>query len=293
MAASASYDLWMRTGQLAPYVAERKSAGTGITLFECAQPPGDMSDPATSSLVLVHILSDGVRQRSDLGGGRRDSVAHAGTFALCPPYFASDIHVFVPHHIRVLAFEAEHFRGIVEEARPGREAFDFGRLHDAPFAAQHLGGLLDRMWEEAADHGAGRLFAEGAALQVLAKLAERADRAELPVKGGLAPWAEKRVREYLHAFHASDISLDELAALVGQSKFHFTRMFKQTTGLPPYVYLRRIRVERAQRLLIGTDMPVTEIGAAVGYETPQAFARMFRAETGFSPTQWRRDYRSA
>jgi AraC family transcriptional regulator len=292
MAASASYDLWMQSGRLAPYVAERKSAGAGITMFECAQPPGDMSDPATSSLVLVHILSDGVKQRSDLGGGRRDSIARAGAIALCPPYFASDIHVFVPHRIRVLAFEAEHFRDVLEEARPGREPFNFGRLHDRPFAVQHLGPLLHRMWGEAADHGAGRLFAEGAALQVLAMLGERADGAEVPVKGGLAPWAEKRVREYLDAFHASNISLDELAALVGLSKFHFTRMFKQSTGTPPYVYLRRIRVERAQRLLIGTDLPVTEIGAGVGYDTPQAFARMFRAETGLSPTQWRRAYRN-
>lgn len=288
---AASFEEWLRTGRLAPYVTARKSAGEGIKLFEAAQPAGDMSDPATSSMVLIQILSDGVRQRSDLGGGKRESIAHAGSLALCPPDFASDIEVFVPHRIRIFALERDHFGDVLQEAWPGRDALDFGRLHQAPFTLRHVGPLLDRLWADAADRGGGRLFAEGAALQVLAMLAEQAERAEAPAKGGLAAWAQRRVREYLNEDYAADISLDALAGLTGLSKFHFTRMFKQSMGVPPYAYLRRIRVEQAQRLLVSTELPVIEIGAAVGYETPQAFARMFRAETGSSPTQWRRDHR--
>lgn len=284
----ANYNDWMRTGRLSAFVTARKSAGAGIKMFESVQPAGDMSDPANSSLVLVQVISDGLRQRSDLGGGKRESVARPGSFALCPPDFASDIEVFVPHHIRIFALEAEHFRAPLEDARPGRDSFDFGRLHDAPFGAPQLGAVVERMWADAADEGGGRLLAEAGALQLLAILARTADR-ELPLaKGGLAPWAERRVRDYLHAHFARDLSLAELAALAGLSPFHFTRMFKQSTGIPPYAYLRRLRVAEACRLLEAGDLPVIEVAAQVGYETPQAFARMFRAETGTSPSQWRR-----
>ena len=286
-----SYDEWMRTGRLSPYVVERKSAGTGIKLFECAQPAGDMSDPATASMVLVHILSDGVQQRSDLGGGLRESTARTGALALCPPGFASRIEIFGPHRVRLFAFDEAQFREVLEEARPGRDPYDFGRLHQLPFMVPQLGRTLDRLWQDASDQGGGRLLAEASALEILGVLTREADRKSNVIRGGLAPWAERRVREYLHAYYREDISLDTLAAMVGLSKFHFSRMFKQSMGVPPYVYQRRVRVERAQHLLANTSLPVIEIGAEVGYETHQAFARMFRAEVGSSPTEWRRAFR--
>jgi len=49
---------------------------------------------------------------------------------------------------------------------------------------------------------------------------------------------------------------------------------------------------RAREQLTATDLPITEIAASVGYATPQAFARMFRAEVGESPSRYRRERRS-
>lgn len=283
-----TYDEWMRTGRLAQYVTERKSAGEAISMIESSQPAGDMSDPATRSAALVQLISDGIKHRSDFGGGRRDHNSRAGRFALIPPHFASDIEVFVPHRIRVFGFDTLHFNAVMAEARPGRDPFDFGWLHDEIFALPQLGGLLDLMWDEAADHGGGRLLAESLALRVLGLLTRAADGGVVHARGGLAPWAERRVRDYLHEHFARDTSLAELAALVDLSPFHFTRMFKQSTGVSPYAYLRHLRTRHACTLLEATGLPMIEIGLAVGYDTPQAFARMFRAETGMSPSQWRR-----
>ncbi|WP_086740160.1 AraC family transcriptional regulator [Erythrobacter colymbi] len=282
------FDEWMRSGRLSSYVTERKSGGEGIKLFECAQPAGDKSDRGSNCLVLVQLRSDHIPQRSNFGAGRREFVALAGQFSLVPPGFASEIEVFAPQRIRIASLEADHFRPILEEARPGGDPFDFGVLHDGAFTAPQLGAVMERMWADAADRGGGRLLAEGAALQLLALLARGAAREMVQVRGGLAPWAERRVRDYLHTHYARDTSLSELAALVGLSPFHFTRMFKQSTGVAPYAYLRALRVEQAQALLAASDLPVTEVAARVGYDTPQAFARMFRAEVGTSPSRWRR-----
>lgn len=282
------YDEWMRTGRLAQYVTARKAAGEAIAMMETAQPAGDMSDPPTRSVSLVQLLSDGIKHRADFGGGRHDWNARAGSFALVPPQFATEIEVFVPHRIRVFNFDAPHFEEVLTEARQSRRPFDFGRLHDGIFTLPQLGGLADHMWAEAADNGAGRLLSESMALQVLALLASAADGSLVHARGGLAQWAERRVRDYLHAHYAQDIALAELAALVDLSPYHFTRMFKQSVGVPPFVYLRRIRVEQACMLLERSDLSVIEIALTVGFESSQAFARMFRAEMDASPSEWRR-----
>lgn len=288
MGTGLAFDEWMRSGRLSSYVTERKSGGEGIKLFECAQPAGDKSDRGSDCLVLVQLLSDHVPQRSNFGGGRRDFVGFEGNFSLVPPGFASEIEVYTAQRIRIASFDAAHFRGILEQARPGCDPFDFGPLHEGAFTVPQLGALVDRMWADASDRGGGRLLAEGAAMQVLALLARAANHEIAQVRGGLAPWAERRVRDFLQTHYARDTSLSELADLVGLSPFHFTRMFKQSSGVTPYAYLRAIRVEQAQRLLAESDLPVIEIALAVGYETPQAFARMFRAVSGMSPSQWRR-----
>ena len=88
------------------------------------------------------------------------------------------------------------------------------------------------------------------------------------------------------------LTLDDLAQIVDVSPFHFARAFKLSTGETPHAYLRRLRCERAKTLLAGTVCSIGEIAAEVGYETPQAFARMFRAEVGASPGEYRRERRS-
>jgi AraC family transcriptional regulator len=90
---------------------------------------------------------------------------------------------------------------------------------------------------------------------------------------------------------SEDISLDELAAEARLSPFHFARMFKQSVGVPPRVYLTRLRMERACELLERTDLPVTEIAQEVGYSSNQVLARIFIKHQRMTPTDYRRAVR--
>ncbi|MGQ0566592.1 MAG: helix-turn-helix domain-containing protein [Gemmobacter sp.] len=92
----------------------------------------------------------------------------------------------------------------------------------------------------------------------------------------------------MHARLAEDISLDEMAAEAQLSAFHFARMFKQSVGVPPRVYLTRLRVDRACALLEMTDLPVTAIALEVGYSSNQVLARVFLKHRRMSPTDCRR-----
>ena len=72
--------------------------------------------------------------------------------------------------------------------------------------------------------------------------------------------------------------------MAGLSVNHFARAFRQSTGLAPHAYLVQRRIERAERLLSRTDLPLSEIALAVGFADHSHFARHFRRLTGATPS---------
>ena len=84
------------------------------------------------------------------------------------------------------------------------------------------------------------------------------------------------------------ITVSECAVFCNMSKPHFTRVFKQVTGMPPVQFMLRIRIDRAKELLDFTDKSIAEIAEASGFPDQNYFARTFRRFTGISPTQYRR-----
>jgi len=288
--APVSFADWMRGGRLNPYMRALHSVGT-LSFVEAAQPAGDMSDPPTSDLVLVRTVSPGMRQRSNLGSGSFvDTAPSGGLFAIAPGV-ATDIIVDTPHVIRIAAFAADDWRETLEELRPGRDPFDFGRFHAGHVVAPELNQLFDLAFA-AADRcdPTSRLFSDGAAMAMIAEMARIADNMPATRQlGGLAPWQVRRVDSYLRAHLAEDVAIADLAAEARLSPFHFARQFKTSMGLPPAAYQRRLRLEKAQQLLANTDQSITEIAMEVGYDNPQSLARLFRAEIGTTPGDWRRE----
>jgi AraC family transcriptional regulator len=92
----------------------------------------------------------------------------------------------------------------------------------------------------------------------------------------------------MHAHMHRDLALEEIASAAHLSPFHFARLFKKLTGATPHAYLAGLRATRAQALLAETDLPVTEVGARVGYMSSSHFARAFRQATGLSPRAYRK-----
>ena len=65
------------------------------------------------------------------------------------------------------------------------------------------------------------------------------------------------------------------------------RCFHAGLGTTPYRYLMDVRLERAARLLVETDLPVATVATRVGFRDASYFARQFRRCTGLSPRQYR------
>lgn len=81
--------------------------------------------------------------------------------------------------------------------------------------------------------------------------------------------------------------VQNLPGLCGMSQANFRRVFEKTLGISPKEYITVCCINRAKKLLVNTDLPVTRIAAEVGYENISGFNRCFLEKTGMSPTQFR------
>jgi AraC-like DNA-binding protein len=109
-----------------------------------------------------------------------------------------------------------------------------------------------------------------------------------PPRGGLAPWQMKRVEETLAADLEGDISLADLANDCGLSASHFSRAFRQSTGLSPHQWLLKRRVDMAKTLLPDRKLSLSEVALACGFSDQSHFTRVFARLAGISPGAWRR-----
>ncbi|OZI32424.1 AraC family transcriptional regulator [Bordetella genomosp. 10] len=84
------------------------------------------------------------------------------------------------------------------------------------------------------------------------------------------------------------ISLDDLAAIVNVSRFHFSRLFKRTVGVSAIHFVERCRILRAQSLITGTDLPLAEIALTTGFSDQSHFTRRFHRHVGCTPAAYAR-----
>ena len=92
---------------------------------------------------------------------------------------------------------------------------------------------------------------------------------------------------YINEHFAEDLPLEKLAAQVGLSPYHFSRLFKRETGYTPHEYLLRTRLSTARYLLKTTARTVKEIGYDTGFSSESRFCSVFKRQEGMTPTAYR------
>ncbi len=93
---------------------------------------------------------------------------------------------------------------------------------------------------------------------------------------------------YLENHYSEKITREQLAAIAGVSRSHYSIQFKQLTGFSPNEYLSRLRVHRAKELLISGSDTLREIALKVGYKDEFYLSRRFKQYTGASPSSYSR-----
>ncbi|PWV95885.1 AraC-like DNA-binding protein [Paenibacillus cellulosilyticus] len=100
-----------------------------------------------------------------------------------------------------------------------------------------------------------------------------------------------QVLEFMHAHYTDAITIEELASIAKQSRFHFIRSFKSSFGVTPYQYVLRLRIDEAKRLLTISDRSITDIAMRLGFSSGSAFYRAFVKSVGVTPEHYRMDRR--
>ena len=100
--------------------------------------------------------------------------------------------------------------------------------------------------------------------------------------------AVERVIAAMHQREDRALCLRTMAEIANLSPYHFARTFREVTGIPPGEFLTAVRLERAKRLLVGTDLSVAEVCFEVGYESVGTFATRFKDLVGLPPGRMRR-----
>ena len=99
--------------------------------------------------------------------------------------------------------------------------------------------------------------------------------------------AVARVIQRMHGRLDEELPLEKMAEVAYMSPFHLNRVFREITGVPPRRFLTARRLELAKRLLLTTDLSVTEISLEVGYNSLGTFTRRFGDLVGVAPGGFR------
>lgn len=95
------------------------------------------------------------------------------------------------------------------------------------------------------------------------------------------------VFDYIEHHYMEDITLEEVAAQIGFSKFHFSRLFRQFTDTAFYDYLCARRIKAAETLLLDPNLPITEIALQSGFASISTFNRVFKKFKECTPTEFK------
>jgi AraC-like DNA-binding protein len=102
-----------------------------------------------------------------------------------------------------------------------------------------------------------------------------------------------RAKDLIDRDYAQPLDVPALARAAHASTAHFSRSFKQAFGETPHRYLQRRRIERAQELLRGTALSVTEVSIEVGFRSLGSFSAAFRELVGEPPSAYAARWRGA
>jgi AraC family transcriptional regulator len=153
--------------------------------------------------------------------------------------------------------------------------------------ARHLAlALQDELAQPHAGR-AGALLADSVRTALAAHLLGRHGRpVGVPRRGRLSATDLARVREHVDADLAGDLRLADIAAVVALSPYHFSRLFRATTGRTPYQFVLDRRIERAKELLGRPGITVRQVARRTGFADAGHLARHFRRHVGTSPARY-------
>jgi len=241
-------------------------------------------------ILLLAYGSATVDVRIDDGGMRRVRLRN-GSLIFVEPNRSVWVRQHEPIELLVLSVDANHFALLAEAAASGK-IWHTSTLVDHLDPGVAAVGLEIRR-SLLADNFAPPPYLQALADSILMRLVcrflgevERAHRGE-----DLAPVILSRVLRHIDEHLAEPLHVEELAALAGLSRAHFSRAFRRVTGDPPRRFVLKRRLCRARDLISAGARSLAEIAAETGFSSQAHLSTVFRKQVGTTPGQYRDAFR--
>ncbi|MGA7156558.1 MAG: AraC family transcriptional regulator [Acidobacteriaceae bacterium] len=261
----------------------------GIALESFSDVPGVSIPDHDHPTHFLNLLTHGtIKAQWTTEGKSRSADNGPGTIYVLPAGTRDRLTWSGPTTRIILVMEPRFLARSIEDAAHLKdvELTTHWNLHD-----RHIQSLMLAMHADLEDGSpAGPLYGESLGLALGIYLVQR-----YSVRGftkhhyrGSMPTARlNRILEFIDQNLARNLRLWELARIAGMSPNYFCESFKASTGLPPYQYILRRRIDRAKQYLRDPKMTLTCAGAASGFSDQTHFTKVFRRIVGVTPMKFR------
>lgn len=112
--------------------------------------------------------------------------------------------------------------------------------------------------------------------------------------GKLVEYSERfnSVLKYIEKNYMFELTLDKLSDIAGYSRYHFSRIFKQYSGVSYISYINKIRINAATKLLMDPTMSITEVAMNSGFSSITSFNRAFKEIKHCTPSEFKKFYKN-
>lgn len=268
-------------------LTSEKLSWQGIRLEERRIADPDVSNVcAMNHLLFVHLGPPRTLHWS-AGGPSQTIRLHPGQISLVPHWIPHSARMQGANHFLMLSFTGAFLANACNTwADP--ESIHLSPVHgaDDPLAREICLALHEDVRRGAPS---GRIYGETLAASLAVHLSQRYGGHPVHAESdrhGLSRHKLRQAIQFIHDHLTEDFSLTTLAAAVAMSPYHFSRMFKRSTGLPPHQYVLRERVREGRRLLLSSSIPISEISLRMGFSDQSHFTRQFRRVFGMAPRRY-------
>ena len=163
------------------------------------------------------------------------------------------------------------------------------KIHDET-ASEKLLEIVDCFLDKSCDLHVARIRL--AVLDFICYVTEKYSEKSIGTRGKMSKGyaAVLDTIEYINEHFAEKLTLEDISSKAGFSRYHFTRIFKENTGVTVIEHINSRRCDNAGFLLRETAKPISEISLECGFDSPSYFAKAFSTSYGLLPSEYRKKY---